>query len=174
MEFPSLPHLSHPRGLLQPQPQLQFQIDTETENLRWKNSSASDVTHQPSSTSPKRQQPTVVTTTTTADPVLDQFQQMRLMISTFLGARHDPIPSPRQSFCNYLHSEIEHLEEQDFLTFTNETVKLLSEIQYKAEECKGQVTIFQLPETTQAAAGCEYILSILETQSPFQLRSLHR
>ena len=58
------------------------------------------------------------------------------MISTFLGARQDTTPSPRQSFCNYLHSEIEHLEERDFLTFRNETVKLLSGIQYKAEERK--------------------------------------
>ena len=73
-----------------------------------------------------------------ADPVLDQFQQMRSMISTFLGARQDPTLSPRQSFCNYLHSEIEHLQERDFLTFRNETVKLLSEIQYKVEERKSQ------------------------------------
>ena len=74
---------------------------------------ASDVTHQPSSTSPKRRQPRVATTTMSADPVLDQFQQMRLMISTFLVARQDPTPSPRQSFCNYLHSAIENLEERD-------------------------------------------------------------
>ena len=52
----------------------------------------------------------------------------------------------------------------------NETVKLLSEIQYKAEECKGQVTTtqqvttFQLPEATQATAGREYILTIPDTQ----------
>ena len=51
---------------------------------------ASDVTHQPSSTSPKWWQPTVATTTTAADSVLDQFQQMRSMISTFLGAHQDP------------------------------------------------------------------------------------
>ena len=57
--------------------------DTESE---MKISMASDVTHQPSSTSSKRRQPTVATTTA-ADPVLDQFQQMRSMISTFLGAR---------------------------------------------------------------------------------------
>ena len=138
---------------------------------------ASDVTHQPSSTSSKRRHPTVATTTNAADPVLDQFQQMRSLISTFLGARQDPTPSPRQSFCNYLHSKIDHLEERDFSTFRNETVKLLSEIQYKAEERKRQVTTsqqvttFQLPEATQATAGCEYILTI---QSPFQLCSLHR
>ena len=132
---------------------------------------ASDVTHQPSSTSPKRGQCPVATTTTSADPVLDQFQQMRLMISTFLGARQDPTPSPRLSFCKYLHSEIEHLEERDFLTFRNETVKLLSEIQYKAEERKRQVTTsqevttYQLPEASQATAGREYILTIPETQA---------
>ena len=131
---------------------------------------ASDVTHQPSSTSPKRRQPPVATTTMSAGPVLDQFQQMRSMISTFLEACQDPTPSPRQSFCNNLHSEIENLEERDFLTFRNETVKLLSEIQYKAEERKRQVTknqevtTYQLPEASQATAGREYILTIPETQ----------
>ena len=92
------------------------------------------------------------------------------MISTFMVARQDPTPSPRQSSCNYLHSEIENLEERDFLTFRNETVKLLSEIQYKAEERKRQVTksqeitTYQLPEASQATAGREYILTIPETQ----------
>ena len=130
---------------------------------------ASDVTHQPSSTSPKQQQPPVTTTTTSADPVLNQFQQMRSMISTYLGTRQDPTLSPRQSFCNYLHSEIKHLEERDFLTFRNETVRLLSEIQYKAEERKRQVTTnqevttCQLPEASEATAGREYILTIPET-----------
>ena len=93
------------------------------------------------------------------------------MISTFLGARQDPTPCPRQSFCNYLHSEIEHLEERDFLTFRNETVKLLSEIQYKAEERKREVmkskkvTRYQLPEASQSTAGQEYILTIPKTQT---------
>ena len=131
---------------------------------------ASDVSHQPSSTSPKQRQPTVATTTA-ADPVLYQFQQMRSLVSTFLSAHQDPTPSPRQSFCNYLHSEIEHLEKGDFLTFRNDTVKLLSEIQYKAKERKRQVTTsqqvttFQLPEATQATAGREYTLTIPETQA---------
>ena len=89
---------------------------------------ASDVTHQPLSTSPKLH---VVTATMSADPVLDQFQQVRSMISTFHIAPQDPIPSPGQCFCNYLHSEIEHHEERDFLTFRNET-------QYKAEERKNE------------------------------------
>ena len=130
----------------------------------------SDVTQQPSSTSPKRRQPPVTTATTSADPVLYQFQQMRLMISTFLGACQDPTPSPRQLFCNYLHSEIEHLKERDFLTFRNESVKLLSEIQYSVKERKRQVTksqevtTYQLPEASQSTAGQEYILTIPETQ----------
>ena len=50
-------------------------------------------------------------------------------------------------------------------------MKLLSEIQYKAEEHKRQVTTsqqvttFQLPEATQATAGHEYILTIPDTQA---------
>ena len=75
--------------------------DTESE---MEISIAPDATHHPSSTSPKRRQPPVTTTTSSADPVLDQFQQMRSLISTFLGERQDPTPSPQQSFCNYLHS----------------------------------------------------------------------
>ena len=118
--------------------------DTESE---MEISIASDVTHHPSSTSPKQRQPPVATTTSSADPVLDQFQQMRLRISTFLGECQDPTPSPQQSFCNYLHSEIEHLEERDFLTFRNDTVKLLTGIQYKAEEHKRQVTTSQQATT---------------------------
>ena len=94
------------------------------------------------------------------------------MLSTFLGERRDPTPSPRQSFCNYLHSEIEHLEERDFLTYRNDTVKLFSELQYKAEERKRQVTTsqevtYQLPQASQATAGREYILTIPETQPVF-------
>ena len=81
------------------------------------------------------------------------------MSSTFLGECRDPTPSSRQSFCNYLHSEIEYLVERAFLTFRNKTMKLLSEIQYKAEERKRQVTssqevtTYQLPEASQATAG---------------------
>ena len=111
---------------------------------------ASDVTHHPSTTSSSHR-PAAVTTTNAEDSVLDQFQQMRSMISNFLGACQDSTPNPRQSFCNYLYSKIAHLEERDFLTFRNETVKRLSGIQYKAEECKRQViasqqvTRFQVP-----------------------------
>ena len=73
-------------------------------------SMTSDVTHQPSTTSPL-QRTAAVTTTTAEYQVLDQFQKMRSMIYSFLGGHQDPTPSPRQSFSNYLHSEIEHLEE---------------------------------------------------------------
>ena len=113
----------------------------------------SDVTHQPSSTSPKRRQPPVATATTSADPVLDQFQQMRSMISTFLGACHYPTPKSSTVVL------------QLFPLF-----KLLSEIQYKAEERKRQVTTsqevttYQLPEASQSTAGREYVLTIPETQ----------
>ena len=50
-------------------------------------------------------------------------------------------------------------------------MKLLSEIQYKAEERKRQVTTsqevttYQLPEASQATAGREYILTIPETRA---------
>ena len=90
-------------------------------------SMASDFTHQWLTTSPSHR-PAAVTTTTAEDPVLEQFQQMSSMISSFLGAHQDSTPNPRESFCNYLHFENEHLEEQDFLTFRNKTVKLLSAI----------------------------------------------
>ena len=93
--------------------------DTESE---MEISIASDVTHQPSSTTSKWRQPPVATTSTSADPVLDQFQQMRSIISTYLGEHWDPTPSPTLSFCNYLYCKIKHLEERDFLTFRNETV----------------------------------------------------
>ena len=59
------------------------------------------------------------------------------------------------TYASLQHSEIEHLEERDFLTFRNEIVKLLSEIQYKVKERKKQVTTsqqvttFQLSEATQ-------------------------
>ena len=93
---------------------------------------------------------------------------MRSKISSVLGAHQDPTQSPRQSLCNYLHSEIEHLEEQDFLAFRNETVKLLSEIQYKAEERERRSQQFNrsshCPEAMQATAGREYILTTPDTQ----------
>ena len=54
---------------------------------------ASDVTHQPLISSPSLQ-PAAVATTTAEDPVLDQFQQMRSIISRFLGAHQDSIPNP--------------------------------------------------------------------------------
>ena len=143
---------------------------------------ASDVTHQPSSTSPKQRQPPVMTTTTSADPVLDQFQQMRSTISTFLGARQDPTPSSRQSFCNYLHSKIEHLQERDLLTFRNETVKSFS-VKYStrpknARDSSPQVKKlpsinFQKHHSPQQDMNT-YSPSRKLNQSPFPLCSLNR
>ena len=85
---------------------------------------------------------------------------------SFLGELQDYTPS------NYLHYEIEHLKEQDFLTFRNETVKLLSKIQYKAEEPKRQViktqqvTTFQLTQAAQATEEPEYILDTQQVSAP--------
>ena len=86
--------------------------------------------------------------------------------------------------CNYLHSEIEHLEERDFLTFRNETVKRRTPKDAKERKrqvtTNQQVTTFQLPEATQATLGCKYILTIpyspyqILKQCLFQLCSLHR
>ena len=92
------------------------------------------------------------------------------MFSSFLSACQDFTPNPQQLLSNYLYSKIEHLEEQDFFIFRNETVKLLSGIQHKAEECKRQVTAsqhvtaVQVSDATQATAGCEYIHTIQVTQ----------
>ena len=58
-------------------------------------SMTSEVTHHPSSTSPS-QRLLSVTSTTSANPVLDQFQQMRSMVSRFLGAHQVPIASNHQ------------------------------------------------------------------------------
>ena len=50
-------------------------------------------------------------------------------------------------------------------------MKLFSEIQYKTEECKREVTTsqqdttFQLPKASQATAGHEYVLTIQDTQA---------
>ena len=94
------------------------------------------------------------------------------MISTFLGACQDPTPSPQQSFCNCLHSEIEHLEERDFLTFRNETVKLLSEIQNKSKECKREVTTSQQLTTTSRSITVHSRIGV-RTHHHGNLTSLH-
>ena len=64
--------------------------------------------------------------------VMDQFIQMRTMLSSFLGQKQETTTCA--AFCNYLVSEVEGLEEKDFQTFRNEAAKLLSNIQSKAEE----------------------------------------
>ena len=82
-EFPSLLHSSHPRGLLQPQPQFQFRIHPETQNRRWKS-----VLHQMLLIS---LQAPVLSDDSLQSQLQDQFQQMRSMISTFPGERQDPL-----------------------------------------------------------------------------------
>ena len=53
--------------------------------------------------------------------VMDQFTQMRSMLSTFLG--HNQKRTACTAFCNYLALEMEGLEETDFRTLRNEAVK---------------------------------------------------
>ena len=66
--------------------------------------------------------------------VMDQFTQMRSMLSSLRWQKHQTTTCT--VFCNYLALEV--LEEKDFQTFKNEAVKLLSNIQSKAEECGRQ------------------------------------
>ena len=63
--------------------------------------------------------------------VMDQVTQMRSKLSSFLGQKQE---TARTAFYNYLASEVEGLEEKDFQIFRHEAVKLLSNIQSKAEE----------------------------------------
>ena len=109
----------------------------------------SDVTHHPTSTSPSRQ-PAMVAMSTPQDPMLDQFQQMRSMMSTFL------VKTPLQ--VQYSHSE-----ERDFLTFRNETVN--------ARDRSLQVN--RSPHF-KFQKQREYIPYRILNQSPYQLCSLLR
>ena len=68
--------------------------------------------------------------------VMDQFTQMRTMLSSFLGQKQET--TTRTVFCNYLASEVQGLEEKDFQIFRNKAVKLLSNIQSRADECGHQ------------------------------------
>ena len=64
--------------------------------------------------------------------VLDQFTQMRSMLSSSLRQKQET--TTQRAFCNHLASNVEGLEEKNFLTFRDEAVKLLSNIQSKAKE----------------------------------------
>ena len=63
--------------------------------------------------------------------VMDQFTQMRSMLSSFLRQKQE---TTHTTFCNYLVLEVEGFEEEHSQTYINEAVKLLSNIQSKAEE----------------------------------------
>ena len=77
--------------------------------------------------------PTVASGRSSVDQrVMDQFTQMRSMLSSFL--RQNQGTTTCTAFCNYLASEVDGLEEKDFQTFRNEAVKLLSNIQSNTEE----------------------------------------
>ena len=110
--------------------------------------------------------------------VTDQVTQMRTMLS-FFGQKQETITCT--AFCNYLASEVEGLGEKDFQTSRNKAVKLLSNIQSKAEEGGRQLQqtlsrsssaastfvpkTFQQPQQPAPAAR-EYILTIPETEIP--------
>ena len=109
--------------------------------------------------------------------VMDQFTQMRTMLSSFLGQKQETTTCT--AFCNYLASEVEELEEKEFQTFINEVVKLLSKHAKQGRRTwsaatetdtfmKLSATARFLPQTFQqtAPAAKEYILIIPETQMP--------
>ena len=54
--------------------------------------------------------------------VMDQFAQMKTMLSSFLGPRQG---TKRTAFCNYLVSKVEAFEEREFQMFINKAKKLL-------------------------------------------------
>ena len=87
----------------------------------------SDSTIHTSLTSPS----TVFQHSRVDEQVMDQFEQLKTMLSSFLRPRQE---TTRTAFCNYLESEVETLEDRDFQTFSNEAVKLLSGIQSRVEE----------------------------------------
>ena len=113
--------------------------------------------------------------------VMDQFAQMKTMLSLFLGPRQETTGT---AFCNYLVSELEALRGY-FQTFRNEAVKLISSIKSRADERSHQpqhpqqqtlsgsscATLTFVPQTFQqpqqpAPAAREYILTIPKTQMP--------
>ena len=135
-----------------------------------------DTTHQPSICSTSSI--SVVSQTSSVDQqVINQFAQMKTMLTFLTGTRHE---TTRTAFCNYLASEVQNLEEREFQAFKNEAVKLLSGIQSSTEERNHQPqqpTLSRSPNTTStyvpqsyqpqpAATAREYILSIPETQLP--------
>ena len=91
---------------------------TDTDSLEA--SIYSDTTHQPSICSTTST--SVVSQISLIDQqTMDKFAQMKTMLTLFLGPRQETIT---KTFCNYLASEVKKLEESDFQTFINETIKL--------------------------------------------------
>ena len=115
--------------------------------------------------------------------VMDQFTQIKTILSSFLQQMQET--KTHTAFCNYPESEVEGLEENDFQTFRNKVVKLLCNVQRKAEKHGRQLqqaqqqtlprsssaTLTFVPQTFQqpqqpAPAARECILTIPETQMP--------
>ena len=90
----------------------------------------------------------VVSQCSTVDQqVMNQFAEMKTILSSFLGPRHE---ATRTAFCNYPASEVEALEEKDFETFRNEAVKHLRGIQSKTGELTRQP---QQPTTSRSSSA---------------------
>ena len=103
----------------------------------------------------------------------------KTMLSSFIGPRQE---TTRTEFCNYLASQVEALEDIDFQTFRNESVKLLAS---RAGHRKGVVStsnhsnlhfyrsssatstfVLQTFGKQPAPATREYIFTVPETQMP--------
>ena len=90
----------------------------------------SDTTHKPAICSTVNT--SVVFQPSSVDQqVIDQFAQMKTLLTSFLGPRQEATGT---AFCNYLASEVENLEERDFQTFINEAVKDLSGAESRTKE----------------------------------------
>ena len=96
-------------------------------------------------------QPQQVVSTTVASGRSTVDQQMRTMLSSFLGQKQETTTTI--AFCNYLALEVEGLEEKDSQTFSNEAVKFLSHIQSRAEERDNQP---QQPTDTFMKLQCNF------------------
>ena len=106
---------------------------------------------------------------------MDQFVQMKTMLSSFLPPRQET----RTAFCTYMASQVEALEDREFQTFGNKAVKSRTdERSYQPQQPQQQTlsrsssaTSTFVPQTFQpprqdASAAREYILTMPETQIP--------
>ena len=121
----------------------------------------SDTTIQPSVTSPR----TVSQCSTVEELVMKQLAQMKTVLSSFLRPKQE---TTRTTFCSYLVSEEEDLGDTDFQTLRNESVKLSSSIQSRAEERTHQPQHPQQP-TLSSSSSATSIYVLLTFQQSLQV-----